>query len=480
MVSAIINRPALGSFPSGEWADILETGLLKAAPKGMDQIFTAMTGSDANETAYKAAFIWRRAQERGLNDFTQEELDSTMLNKAPGSPEYSILSFHKGFHGRTFGSLSTTRSKAIHKLDIPAFDWPAAPFPQLKYPLDQYAAENAAEEERCLQETEKLISSFHNPVVAVVVEPIQSEGGDNHASPEFFRRLQDITKRNGVLLIVDEVQTGVGATGKFWAHEHWGLESPPDIVTFSKKAQAAGFYFSDPELRPSKPYRQYNTWMGDPARALLFRGIYNEIERLGLVQRTAEVGKYLYAKLEELAGKYPNEIQNLRGKDRGTFIAWDSPRRDEVIRTAKTKGLNIGGSGENTIRLRPMLVFEESHGMLQSETFMSRANSHSRHFVGDSGVDTAKVEMGRHVVLQDHLKDLIVRIDAKSSLVVPIHYFTFNNLMPISPMDTRPPRAPRSCSGAGPPPELHRGAQLMQRGPTRPHRGVKATLLSRA
>lgn len=362
MVNAIINRPALGSFPADEWADILSTGLLKAAPTGMNQVFTAMTGSDANETAYKAAFIWRRAQERGNAEFTKEELESTMLNQAPGSPNYSILSFEKGFHGRLFGSLSTTRSKAIHKVDIPAFDWPAAPFPQLKYPLDQHAAENAAEEERCLHETEKLISNFHNPVVAVIVEPIQSEGGDNHASPEFFRRLRDITKRKGVLLIVDEVQTGVGATGKFWAHEHWGLETPPDMVTFSKKAQAAGFYFSDPALRPSKPYRQYNTWMGDPARALLFRGIYNEIERLNLVERTAQVGQYLFDKLEQLAVQYPDDIRNLRGKDRGTFIAWDSPRRDEVLKLAKAKGLNIGGSGENTIRLRPMLIFEETHG----------------------------------------------------------------------------------------------------------------------
>ncbi|CAM1506190.1 Fc.00g058310.m01.CDS01 [Cosmosporella sp. VM-42] len=284
-----------------------------------------------------------------------------MANQAPGAPKYSILSFSKGFHGRLFGSLSTTHSKPIHKLDIPAFDWPTAPFPQLKYPLNEHVAENEAEEDRCLQEVERVISNFHNPVVAAVIEPIQSEGGDNHASPTFFRRLREITKRNHVLLIVDEVQTGVGATGKFWAHEHWGLESPPDMVTFSKKVQAAGFYYSDPSLRPDKPYRQFNTWMGDPARALLFRGIYNEIERLGLVEKTAKVGRYLHNKLAQLAPRYPNEIKNLRGKDRGTFLAWDSPRRDEVVRLAKARGVNMGGSGESTIRLRPMLLFEERH-----------------------------------------------------------------------------------------------------------------------
>jgi 4-aminobutyrate aminotransferase/(S)-3-amino-2-methylpropionate transaminase len=242
MASAIINRPALGNFPQHDWADILETGILTVAPKGLNQVFTGTTGSDANELAYKAAFMWKRQQERGGPgvDFTDHEISSSMLNQTPGAPELSILSFSSGFHGRLFGSLSTTRSKPIHKLDIPAFDWPHAPFPMCKYPLDQYAEENAREEQRCLDETERLIKEWHNPPAAVVVEPIQSEGGDNHASPNFFRGLRELTKKHNILFIVDEVQTGVGATGKFWAHEHWGLSSPPDMVTFSKKAQAAG------------------------------------------------------------------------------------------------------------------------------------------------------------------------------------------------------------------------------------------------
>ncbi|KAH8895670.1 4-aminobutyrate transaminase gata [Thozetella sp. PMI_491] len=371
MIRAIASRPALGSFPSKDWAEVLTTGLLKAAPRGLDQVFTATTGSDANETAYKAACIWRGTQERGGADFSPAQLESVMLNQAPGAPEYSIMSFTKGFHGRLFGSLSTTRSKPIHKLDVPAFDWPVAPFPALKYPLDEYAAENQAEEERCLHETDRLIVNAPKPVAAVVVEPIQSEGGDNHASPRFFQGLRDLTKKRGVLLIVDEVQTGVGATGKFWAHEHWNLSSPPDMVTFSKKAQAAGFYFGNVSLRPDRPYRQFNTWMGDPVRALLFRAIYGEIERLGLVEHTAQVGDYLFAGLERLAEKYPDEIQNLRGKGQGTFIAWDSPRREEVVAAAKAKGVNMGVSGDAAIRLRPMLIFQQDHGECNSVESMA-------------------------------------------------------------------------------------------------------------
>ncbi|KKK13819.1 4-aminobutyrate aminotransferase [Aspergillus rambellii] len=369
MVAALINRPALGNFPSADWAHILKTGILKVAPKGMNQVFTAMAGSDANEIAYKAAFMYYRQQQRGgpEKEFSEEELQSTMVNKAPGSPDLSIMSFKGGFHGRLFGSLSTTRSKPIHKLDIPAFDWPQAPFPSLKYPLEEHVQENALEEQRCLQEAERLIKEWHNPVAAVIVEPIQSEGGDNHASPAFFQGLREITKRNNVLFIVDEVQTGVGATGKFWAHDHWNLETPPDMVTFSKKAQTAGYYFGNPALLPNKPYRQFNTWMGDPARALIFRGIIEEIERLSLVENTAATGDYLYAGLERLAQQYPEHVQNLRGKNQGTFIAWDTPKRDEMLAKAKSVGINIGGSGASAIRLRPMLIFQKHHADLLLE-----------------------------------------------------------------------------------------------------------------
>jgi 4-aminobutyrate aminotransferase/(S)-3-amino-2-methylpropionate transaminase len=366
MISSMINRPALGNFPQSDWAHILKTGLLAAAPPGFNQVFTGTTGSDANELAYKAAFIWRRQQERGgpSVEFTAEEEAAAMNNQTPGSPPLSILSFRHAFHGRLFGSLSTTRSKPIHKIDIPAFDWPQAQFPALKYPLDENVEYNSKVEAESLEEVERLLTTYHNKPAAVIVEPIQSEGGDNHASANFFKGLREVTKKHNVLFIVDEVQTGVGATGKFWAHEHWNLSEAPDMVTFSKKAQAAGYYFHDPALRPNKPYRQFNTWMGDPSRAILFRAIFEYIQDHNLVQQTAEVGDYLYAGLEKLAKAYPGEIENLRGKGQGTFIAFDSPRRDEVLKKGKTVGINIGGSGAAAVRLRPMLIFQKHHGKL--------------------------------------------------------------------------------------------------------------------
>ncbi|KAL1887557.1 4-aminobutyrate transaminase [Ceratocystis pirilliformis] len=363
MVSALVNRPATGNFPSLAWNDALRNGLMKAAPPGLKYIFTAQSGSEANELAFKAAMMLYMRRKRGLGvEWTDEESSSCLNNAKPGSPELAIMSFENSFHGRGFGSLSTTRSKAVHKLDIPAFNWPKAPFPALKYPLEAHVEENKAEEQRCLDAVEELIKTWASPVTAVIVEPIQSEGGDNHASADFFQGLRDLTKKHGVALIVDEVQTGFGSTGKFWAHEHWNLTSPPDLVTFSKKAQTAGYFFGDELLIPDKAYRQFNTWIGDLARVLVSKAIIEEIQANDLVAQTAHVGDLLYAEIEKLALKYPGgKIANLRGKNCGTYIAFDTTDPAKLIASMRKLGVTIGSCGKSTIRLRPMLIFTEEH-----------------------------------------------------------------------------------------------------------------------
>ncbi|GAA6013661.1 hypothetical protein JCM8202_000767 [Rhodotorula sphaerocarpa] len=364
--TAAMNRPALGSFPSEQWAETINKGLLSVAPKGTPHLFTQMCGSCANEGALKAAFMAYRARERGqagqMQDFTPDEINSCMKNASPGSPDLVAMSFKSAFHGRLFGSLSLTRSKAIHKVDIPAFDWPAVPWPSTKYPLDEYAAENAEAEARAIanvEETIKAQAKAGKKVAALIVEPIQSEGGDNHASPNFFKALRTVTKEHGVFLIVDEVQTGVGATGAFWAHEKWNLDTPPDFVTFSKKMQAAGFFHSG-ETRANLPYRNYNTWLGDPIRALQAREIISFIRAHGLVQHTADMGGELYAALEGFSKQYGGQINKLRGKDCGTFIAWDAEtpeKRDRFVAQMRQLGVVMGGCGDKAVRLRPMLVF---------------------------------------------------------------------------------------------------------------------------
>jgi 4-aminobutyrate aminotransferase/(S)-3-amino-2-methylpropionate transaminase len=364
MASAIINRPALACFPAADYGTVLKEGLLAAAPPGMDKVWTALLGLCANETAYKAAFMYQAAKRRGLLDFSSDELALVMHNRAPGAPKMLILSFWGGFHGRLFGLLLTTRLKAIHKLDIPAFDWPAAPFPRLKYPLHEHRHANTAEEDRCLEALEHVIQEHPHEIAALIVEPVQLEGGDNHASPYFFQGVRDILTKHEILMIVDEVQTGVGALGKFWAHEHWNLSTPPDIVTFSKKFQAAGFYFRNPNLQPAQPFRQFNTWCGDPSKALVARTIYQEVVKHDLVAQAARVGRVLHAGLQGVLASYPTKVRNLRGENYGTFLAWDfadAQLRAQFLEACRQAGLNIGGCGDVAVRLRPTLVFDESH-----------------------------------------------------------------------------------------------------------------------
>ncbi|KAJ1679757.1 hypothetical protein EV182_001389 [Spiromyces aspiralis] len=362
MLTALANRPSLGVMPPASWADTLQRSFMSVAPKGLDQIFTAMCGSCANETAYKAAIMYFCHKRRGgSSDFSDLEVETCMRNQPPGSPDVAIMSFAGAFHGRMFGSLSTTRSKPIHKLDIPAYNWPCAPFPQLRYPLEKYEAENQEEEARCLEQTEALIRKWKDKLAAVVIEPVQSEGGDRHASNHFFRELRRITKDYDVLMIVDEVQTGVGASGKFWAHEMWDLDTPPDIVTFSKKMQAAGFYHSA-KLRAAHPMRNFNTWLGDPVRAIHAQTIIETIHNENLLDRVNETGRYLLGHLRPLSVRYHRLIGNVRGI--GTFAAIDCPTtelRNELVSLLRNEGINMGGSGERTIRFRPMLTLEKKH-----------------------------------------------------------------------------------------------------------------------
>ncbi|CAF4243665.1 unnamed protein product, partial [Rotaria magnacalcarata] len=149
-LSQLVNRPALGVHPTPQFITQIEEILLPVAPKGLEYVQPMMCGSCSNENAFKAICIWYADKHRDGKPFTDEELKSSMYNKAPGCPTVSLMSFEGAFHGRTFGALSCTHSKAIHKLDIPSFDWPIAPFPRYKYPLEANERENAKEDEKCL------------------------------------------------------------------------------------------------------------------------------------------------------------------------------------------------------------------------------------------------------------------------------------------------------------------------------------------
>uniref|UniRef100_A0A8C5VV98 4-aminobutyrate aminotransferase, mitochondrial n=1 Tax=Microcebus murinus TaxID=30608 RepID=A0A8C5VV98_MICMU len=359
-VSTFINRPALGILPPENFVEKLRSSLLSVAPKGMSQLITMACGSCSNENAFKTIFMWYRSKERGQRGFSKEELETCMINQA-SAPSICFFVLPDS------GCLATTHSKAIHKLDIPSFDWPIAPFPRLKYPLEEFVKENQQEEARCLEEVEDLIVKYRKKektVAGIIVEPIQSEGGDNHASDDFFRKLRDIARKHGCAFLVDEVQTGGGCTGKFWAHEHWGLDDPADLMTFSKKMMTGGFFHKE-EFRPNAPYRIFNTWLGDPSKNLLLAEVIDVIKREDLLNNAAHAGKVLLTGLLDLQARYPQFISRVRG--RGTFCSFDTPDesvRNKLILIARNKGVVLGGCGDKSIRFRPTLVFRDHHAHL--------------------------------------------------------------------------------------------------------------------
>ncbi|XP_048757899.1 4-aminobutyrate aminotransferase, mitochondrial-like [Ostrea edulis] len=371
-LSTFINRPALAVFPPKDWVQRLKSALLSVAPPGMHQVQTMACGACSIEHGQKAMFITYQRKKRGGMPPSQEELSSCLSNLKPGCPDLTVLSFSGAFHGRTMGALAVTHSKWIHKLDFPTPDWPMATFPKLKYPLHENERENMEIENRSLDEVRDKIEEYNRrgrPVVGCCIEPIQAEGGDNFASPRFFQELQKICKENEVVLLIDEVQTGCGSTGKFWAHEHFNLPESPDIVAFSKKMLTGGFYYKD-DLRPKEAFRIFNTWVGDSSKVLLLEAVINTIKEYNLLDNVKDTGKYLKDGLHEMEKKFPHCVSNVRGL--GTFCSVDFPDglfRDNILNKLRSRGVHAGACGDRSMRFRPTLVFQKHHADIFMDAF---------------------------------------------------------------------------------------------------------------
>ncbi len=352
-------RPALGVAPSPEWVDLVEHTLMHVAPPGMTKVVTVTTGAEAVENALKAAFVARARRRRKGAAFTPAELSDCLLNRQADTNTMKVLSFEGGFHGRSLGALSATRSKAIHKLDFPAFDWPVLPFPANRFPLEEHAEENRALEARVLEQVEDVLRT--QDVAAIIIEPIQGEGGDRHASAAFFHGLRRLTSTYGTAFVVDEVQTGGGGTGRFWAHTAWELPEPPDLVTFSKKMQIGGYYCTE-AFHPIESYRIFNTFLGDPLRAAQLGVIVEVIERDGLLAAVEATGEVLLSGLRDLQTRHSALLSGARAA--GTFAAIDvaTPAlRDAILNDVRQRGLEMGGSGDRSIRFRPALILGPRH-----------------------------------------------------------------------------------------------------------------------
>jgi 4-aminobutyrate aminotransferase/(S)-3-amino-2-methylpropionate transaminase len=187
---------------------------------------------------------------------------------------------------------------------------------------------------------------LENPVAGVIVEPIQGEGGDRHPSPLFLRGVQILCREKKVPFVVDEVQTGLWATGRMWAHEHHDLLHPPDAVVFSKRTMISGF-LARPWLVPDFDYQCFNTWMGDTIYGVLLEGVLDEIEEGNVLGTMEECVETLQA------GMQHERIRDVRGFS--TFMAFDVDERDELVSKLEDFGVVVGSCGESSIRLRPPL-----------------------------------------------------------------------------------------------------------------------------
>jgi 4-aminobutyrate aminotransferase/(S)-3-amino-2-methylpropionate transaminase len=229
VVMQVANRTVNGYHPDVNFKDILDEAFISVAPPGMNRVSSSICGSCATETAMKHAIAKYAHDKRGGMDMMPEDMDhwlnSCMNNEAPGTPNYAIMSVRGGFHGRLFGSLSASTSKAIMKMDVPAFDWPKMDAPLYKYPLADNAEYNHQQDLKSLKSMEDNIKRYEEEkgieVAAIIIEPILAEGGDINCSNWFMNEIRNRTKAMGKYMIIDEVQTGVVTSGKFWAHENF-------------------------------------------------------------------------------------------------------------------------------------------------------------------------------------------------------------------------------------------------------------------
>ncbi|RKE43255.1 L-lysine 6-transaminase [Sphingobacterium detergens] len=341
-----VNKPAISDIYPKEFADFVDTFDRVAIPKELPYAFFISGGALAVENALKAAFDWK-----------------TRLNFAQGIQKEAsqVIHFKQAFHGRSGYTLSLTNTQDPRKyMYFPKFNWPRIVNPKLTYPL---TTENISQtinvEEKAIAEINQAIHDNPNDIACIIIEPIQGEGGDNHFRKEFFQQLRQICDKNEILLIFDEVQTGLGITGKMWAYQHYDII--PDVLAFGKKAQVCGILasrekFDQVEHHVFKESSRINsTFGGDFIDMLRFKLILEVIEQENLLANAAEKGTYLKSKLREVMKDRP-QLSNLRGE--GLFVALDfdsADSRNEFIKRAYANKLIMLGCGEKSIRFRPHL-----------------------------------------------------------------------------------------------------------------------------
>ena len=340
-------KPTLSDIYTVEFARFVETLDRHFIPGYLPRVFFVEGGALAVENALKAAFDWK-----------------VQLNRAAGEERElgtRIVHFRQAFHGRSGYTLSLTNTDSTKTRHFPKFDWPRIDNPKLRFPLtDEVEREVIESEARALGQLDAAFDRYGGDVAAIIIEPIQGEGGDNDFRGEFLHSLQRVARERDCLFILDEIQTGVGLTGRMWAHEHFGLE--PDLIAFGKKSQVCGVLAGPrldevPENVFRKSSRINSTFGGNLVDMVRFQRYLEIIDRDALIENASVVGAHLLDGLRGLEGDMQGRISNARG--RGLMIAFDVASREvqtAVVRRAFERGLLLLGCGERSVRFRPALT----------------------------------------------------------------------------------------------------------------------------
>jgi L-lysine 6-transaminase len=340
-------KPSNSDVYTVEMAEFVATFERVGIPTALPHLFVIEGGALAVENALKAAFDWKIRKN---------------LARGKGEKGTQVIHFRQAFHGRSGYTLSLTNTADPRKtMYFPKFDWPRVENPKILWPMEGANLESVvAAEKRAVAQIEEAFRTRPDDIAAIIVEPIQAEGGDNHFRPEFFAELRRLADENEALLIFDEVQTGVGLSGKFWAYEHFGVT--PDLIAFGKKMQVcgvlAGKRLDDVErnvfVEPSRINSTFGGNLTDMVRATRFLEI---IEEEDLVGNARQLGAYLLHQLQALEGEMKGFVTSARG--RGLLCAFDLPSppvRDALRKAAYERGLILLGCGTQSIRFRPSLA----------------------------------------------------------------------------------------------------------------------------
>jgi L-lysine 6-transaminase len=353
-----IQKPSCSDIYTEEMARFMMVFERVAIPDYLPHAFFIEGGALAVENALKAAFDWK-----------------TRLNMDVGKgdvPGDMIIHFKEAFHGRSGYTLSLTNTFNPDKTRyFPKFDWPRIDNPKLQFPVDQAEVQRVAEAERqALDQIKQVIARNGARIAGLIIEPIQSEGGDNHFRRAFMQALRDLCTENDIIFILDEVQTGIGLTGKFWAHERHGVV--PDIVCFGKKTQVCGILAGPvidrvPDNVFERSSRISSTFGGNLVDMLRCQHILEIIEADNLVAEAERQGRYLLSALGALQVRFSDQVSNVRGQ--GLLCAFDLPDADirqRFVTACVEKKLLVVGCGPQSVRLRPHLIVspaEIDHGI---------------------------------------------------------------------------------------------------------------------